>query len=107
MRRRRTKTPDDDVLLHRARRASADARRLIAPAAGPGPAGAPGAPTGAPPKRVVLATMVELAAVLRELMDERNRLGSELETIDRQSRAVTAYRAASGLRTLPSRAKRS
>lgn len=104
MRRKRTKTPDDDVLLPRARRASADARRLIPPAAGPGSAGTS---AGAPPRRVVLATMVELAAVLRELMDERNRLGAELETIDRQSRAVTAYRAASGLHTLPSRAKRS
>lgn len=105
MRRRRTKTQgDDDVLLHRARRASADARCLIAPAAGPAPAGTP---AEAPPKRVVLATMVELAAALRALMDERNRLGVELETIDRQSRAVTAYRAASGLHMLPSRAKRS
>ncbi|RAI40550.1 hypothetical protein [Rhodoplanes roseus] len=104
MPRRRTRAPDDP-LLHRARRASAEARKLLA-SSGQGCGGAQAEPPEPPAPRAVLATMAELALVLRELLAERSRLGAELETIDRQTRAVSAYRAAGALHALPPRAKR-
>ncbi|NVO16631.1 MAG: hypothetical protein HXX10_21610 [Rhodoplanes sp.] len=106
MRRRPPKAPDDDALLHQARRATIEAGRLRPAQGGPPPTGkAPRLADGAS-ERVVLATMADLAALLRRLIAERNRLGAQLETIDRQSKAVTAYRTTSGLRTLPPQAKR-
>ncbi|MDC7786780.1 hypothetical protein PQJ75_27285 [Rhodoplanes sp. TEM] len=106
MRRRRGKPPEDP-LVHRARRATLEGRRLLAGAAAPHPGEAAAAEAGPMPRTAVLATMSELVVVLRELMAERDRLGAELETIDRQSRAASAYRSAGALYALPPRAKRS
>lgn len=98
MRRRRPNAPVDDALLHRLRRAGAEARRLL-----PAPHGEAAQPASS---GAVLATMAELTGLLRELLAERGRLGAELETIDRRTRAVSAYRKASGLRTLSPHVKR-
>lgn len=100
MRRRRV-SASDDPLIRRARQATLEGDRLVAKTVRPGSDEAPASRTA------VLATVSDLVVLLRELMDERNRLAAELETIDRRCRAASAYRTAGALYALPPRVKRS